>query len=305
MPTDLDVIRLENAACSVVVAPGLGGRVLSYSTLGREWLWRNPRLLAPELRLVAPLDSLPAPVSFDTWANWGGDKTWPAPQGWDGPDQWAGPPDPVLDGGPYRVVARGPRLAEVVSGVDPRTGLSIRRRIELDDSTNTLTVTSALTNESTTTRSWSAWEVTQLATGPELIAEGALVTVDTAESGTPVLPLLDAGPLDHDVQHGQVRVPLQERVGKLGFPGCSGSISLDLGARGRFTQTFDVHVGATYPDGGSRAELWMQYPAPEPLERFPDLHPDAHLVELECLSPLAQLAPGASVSLTVHWSATT
>src|SRR5690606_17484488 len=85
LPTDLDVIRLENAACSVVVAPGLGGRVLSYSTLGREWLWRNPRLLDPELRLVAPLDSLPAPVSFDTWANWGGDKTWPAPQGWDGP----------------------------------------------------------------------------------------------------------------------------------------------------------------------------------------------------------------------------
>jgi hypothetical protein len=130
--------------------------------------------------------------------------------------------------------------------------------------------------------------------------------VDIDEAGAsavdPVVSLLDVEPLDHSVGGVRVRVPLQERVGKLGFPTCAGSIGLDLGADGVYVQTFAVDRAADYPDRGSRAELWMQHPTLEPIEQAGDFHPDAYLVELECLSPLVALAPGESVSLDVTWS---
>lgn len=307
------LIRLRNSLVSAVVAPDIGGRIISYVVGEHEWLWRNPALLDPDLTPAIPLERLPAPESFATWANFGGDKTWPAPQGWDGPDQWAGPPDGVLDGGAYSVERAGPLDVRLASAVDPVTGLRVRRDIRLAPRSTALTVTSSLTNCADAAAAWSVWEVTQLATAPAAALPDAavLVGIDRADGDdgnapavSPVTRLLDIGPLTYDLTASHIRIPVQDRVGKLGFPLCNGEIRLDLGAPGAFTQNFAVERSAVYPDRGSRAELWMQYPTPRPLRRFPDLHPNAHLVELECLSPLTLLAPGESVALTVTWTVT-
>jgi hypothetical protein len=52
-----------------------------------------------------------------------------------------------------------------------------------------------------------------------------------------------------------------------------------------FRKTFDIHPGATYPDGGCNAETYCN-------DKF---------IELETLGPLTKLAPGSSVTLTETW----
>jgi hypothetical protein len=52
-----------------------------------------------------------------------------------------------------------------------------------------------------------------------------------------------------------------------------------------FRKSFDLHPGATYPDGGCSAEVYCG-------DRF---------VELESLGPLGSLAPGKQTQLTETW----
>ena len=51
-----------------------------------------------------------------------------------------------------------------------------------------------------------------------------------------------------------------------------------------FRKTFDIHPGATYPDGGCNTESYC-----------------SDTIELEALGPLEKLAPGASVTFTETW----
>ncbi|CAM5735676.1 hypothetical protein SALBM311S_03964 [Streptomyces alboniger] len=146
-----ELVRLDAGAVQVTAVPALGGRLLSLTLHGREFLYRNSRLLDDGLRPHPGVRPVPHDGPMSAWLNWGGDKTWPAPQGWDGPDQWAGPPDPVLDSGPYelRLTVEG-RTAQAVmtSGVEPRTGLRIERRVEVTAGRTAFTLLNTLTNES-------------------------------------------------------------------------------------------------------------------------------------------------------------
>lgn len=47
----------------------------------------------------------------------------------------------------------------------------------------------------------------------------------------------------------------------------------------------------------------MQHAVPAPIPALSGWQPDARLVELECLSPLTDLAPGECAELTVTWQA--
>lgn len=271
---------------------------MSYRRAGREWLWRNPNLVDEAMRPAQDLEQLPAASTFTTWRNFGGDKSWPAPQGWAGPDEWAGPPDDVLDGGAFEVVRHVRDSVRMTSGFDPRTGLRITRDIQLHRGGD-LTVATTLVNHSPHVSEWAAWEVTQLAV-PDTESAPANVTVYQTTPTPRIVNLLREPLLEHHVESLSVVIPVQPRVGKVGFPDCGGTIALKTDSL-IFTQTFDAVAGARYPDSGSRAELWMQHPVERPLDSIPDLKPDAWLVELECLSPLTSLAPGGAVTLVVRW----
>jgi hypothetical protein len=96
-------------------------------------------------------------------------------------------------------------------------------------------------------------------------------------------------------------VPVQQTVGKMGFPNATGRVTWLRGDGLRLEQATVRDVEALYPDGGCSVELWLQYPLAEPLTTLGGLHPDAHVVEMEVLSPLVEIPQGGCTSLEVHW----
>jgi Domain of unknown function (DUF4380) len=286
------VTWLRNESVELGFLPGVGGRLLAFRFEGRELLWRNDSLLDAGL---APVDGHvlgPNSGRMGDWVNYGGDKTWPAPQGWSGPDEWPGPPDPVLDSGPYAVAADAGSVT-MTSADDPRTGLRLTRRFVLMPRGYRLTLTAV--NAGSRVVRWALWNVTQLGPGE--------VLVDLRPHRTPVVELVaGTGIPRYSVASGQARVPRQDVVGKLGFPGTAGRARW-LGDAAAVTFTFPFDPAGEYPDGGSPFEVWLEHPLPRPLAHLGDLDPPARIVECEILGPLTTLTPGASTSLTVDVTA--
>ena len=72
-----NVYRLTNGIISLMVAPDIGGRAIQLQLGDQEFFFVNRELegkvLPPEENNVKA-----------GWANYGGDKVWPAPEGWRG-----------------------------------------------------------------------------------------------------------------------------------------------------------------------------------------------------------------------------
>ena len=289
------VVWMGNGAVTLGVVPALGGRILSVRIGGREALWRNTGLLDDELR---PLPGhRPAPVSGELadWQNYGGDKTWPAPQGWSGPQEWAGPPDPVLDSVAYAFTTStgGDDVTlTMTSEHDPRTGLTLSRTVVVAEGSRFVTELTG-TNTGDVPVEWSLWNVTQLPGGGDV-----LVAVDDVTAEPVELAIGTQAPQWEPFDESTVRVPRQDVVGKLGFTRATGTMSY---RRNGLTVTWrhDVDATAHYPDGGSRTEVWMECPLPEPLDHLGGLNPPDRIVECEVLSPMTRVQPGESVRLCV------
>lgn len=316
---DLATLRLDNGELSIVLLPGVGGRLMSVRARHRgapadeavELLWRNPDYIDADLRPVRPRSTwAPLDGGMGSWANLGGSKTWPAPQGWSGPDEWPGPPDAVLDAGMWstRVEVVGDAVCvTLTSPDDARTGLRVERAFWLPATGTRLHQRTTFTNVSGAPVRWAPWEVCQVdtATGAGRPLESARVEVDVDGPAPPVeiVQLVGRvtaqGPVD-----GTWRLPVADVVGKLGFTAASGRLAYRRPDGAALELLFRPVAGAPYPDGGSRAELWFQCPLPEPLDGPGSLHPTAHLVELEVLAPLVQISPGASVTQELAWQVT-
>ncbi|QBI53680.1 hypothetical protein EKD16_09435 [Streptomonospora litoralis] len=295
-------IVLDTGVLRLTAAPGLGGRVLSLRLAGREFLYRNPRLLDADLQARPGVRLGPVEGPMSAWNNVGGDKTWPAPQGWNGPGEWAGPPDPVLDSGAYAArvdtAPEGAAVLTMTSGEDPRTGLWLRRRVSVAPGASGYRMELEAVNTSDTVRTWALWNVTQLDGEAPADRTGG-VYVDVSGDGPHTVPLVAGDATPSVVEHapGVLRVPAQDVVGKVGFPTAAGRISHVSGA-GTLTQTF-TPVDGRYPDEGSRAEVWLECPLERPLAHLGGLRPVDRVVECEVLGPLTDLAPGAGMSLAV------
>jgi hypothetical protein len=282
---------LDNGVLRLGVVPALGGRLLSLRHKGIELLWRNPALLDADLRRLDGGAARPNSGRMGDWANYGGDKTWPAPQGWDHDGQWPGPPDPVLDSGPYTVSFTEGGLS-MTSGAEPHTGLRFKRTLTLGTGAS---YTLQLTAENVSTRPvrWALWNVTQL-------PGGGTVTAGLARRREPAVVALVAGTgiPAYTVDGDRLVVPPQDVVGKLGVPGTAGWVRYGVGAAS-LTLSFDVDPEAEYPDSDSPLEVWLEHSLPAALASLGDLDPPARIVELEVLGPLTTLAPGASTALTI------
>jgi len=281
------VHTLTNGVLELTLLPGAGGRLLGLRRLdGPQLLFAAADYVDATLTQVRPRDTWPAPDGTQaSWANLGGSKVWPAPQ-----ERWQGPPDPVLDSGEFSYEAEHRGAAAhitMTSQPDTRTGLQVTRTLVLADGSATLYLTNTFANVSDEPITWSAWEVCQCAVVP-----GTAVEVAVAGSADPVRLVGTAiGEVSlGSVQDGIRTIPVEPVVGKLGFPDATGRIALQRpGAR------LDIGFAPTpgdYPDGGCRAELWMQTPTAEPLTDVGGLHPREAYVELEVLSPLTTLQPG-------------
>jgi hypothetical protein len=282
--------------------------VISFRAGGREWLWRNPELLDESFTLTAAARRLPDPVDFASWANWGGDKTWPAPQGWSSDQEWAGPPDPVLDAGAYAVVEQEDLRVRVRSGSDPRTGLAITRTITMAAHEATLVIESELENVTDRPVRWAAWSVTQFETqsfhGHGDDRSGVWVGLTARHRAPVTLFAPDGAPTLERVSEGLGRVAVRDVVGKIGIGGTAGWLAVVAPGGATLTQRFDVKPGATYPDAGSEIAVWMQYPTDGDLDGLEGMRPTARLVEAETMSPLTRLAPRQVLRHRVTWSLT-
>ena len=296
----VETVELRAGALRAVIAPELGARVISLMHRGVSLLWHNPELIDDEFIPRVPRADPHTLDGFATWQNWGGDKSWVAPQGWADDDEWHGPPDPTFDGGAFEVTSRSDSAITMRSNLDPVTGVRMTRSVTV--TAHGMHVTTVLRNESPSPRRWAAWEVAQLPVHEaDLESPHAGIFVDVRPGSEPVHLMRLRGNVSTSTTSGVTRVPFQRAVGKLGFPGCTGVMELRHADGAGVRLTFRTHPYERYPDD-SPAQLWMQTPLGHTLEELGGFASTAALVELEAMSPLQRLEPGASVALSCDWT---
>jgi len=115
-----DSYILSNGIVEVVVAPVIG-RIMQFRRMGEEGVfWENQSMIGRK-----------ANSKLTEWANFGGDKTWPAPQSdWPKITSRAWPPPPAFDSLPLEAMEKNGTLV-VTSPADPHYGIRTRRKIQL------------------------------------------------------------------------------------------------------------------------------------------------------------------------------
>ncbi|MBF0485440.1 MAG: hypothetical protein HQL16_02885, partial [Candidatus Omnitrophica bacterium] len=147
--------RLTVGDVSLGIVPDIGGRILSLTFKGEEFLYVHP----PEQGKTYDLSKVGDILSFKKdfgFRLWGGDKTWVAPQ-----HQWVyGIPPLDLDCGQYALESQGDS-AVMTSPVCRETGLRIVRRVRLSSS-GEISLTEELHNETDEPVTRGIWNVTQV-----------------------------------------------------------------------------------------------------------------------------------------------
>ncbi len=264
-------IRLANRSAEVVVVPAIG-RIMRFAPIGGpNVLWENPELLG---KLAEP--------DRKDWANFGGDKVWPAPQA-----RWGWPPDPDLDGSKWSVRIRPDRALVIESPISKATKLRIRRTIILHRADASLTIRNALINESDLPAEWSVWEVAQMASPDWIRMPHARPSAFSA--GYREFP-------DNPVPAGAIRLHSETiearrhpaQAYKIG--GDPSTARLDV-RKGQwvFRMTGPRRSAGTYPDDGCSVEVFS---SADPLD----------YMEAEILGPVVRIPAGKSAELRTTWS---
>jgi hypothetical protein len=289
-------VRLEAGPVSAVVLPSLGGRMISLRHGRREFLWHDPELLDADFRRRVPLVPVRSGGPMSTWQNWGGDKSWPAPQTPEGRSGWHGPPDPVLDGGRYRVIEHdGDRRVLLQSEIDDRTGLQQTRSIRITETG--VIVGTTITNRSASTVRFAPWEVMQVAVSPEDEQTGT-VEVE-APAGSSVRGLGRYWGFPRITEHGNtLRVGFGHAVAKLGFTGATGRVECRFADGAALALQF---VTSDEAPESAPFQLWLQTPLDVAPAGLGGWRPAHRLVELEPVGALCDLPPDGSASLSASW----
>lgn len=257
--------RLQNDQIEVWVVPAIGRVIQFRFRNGEDLFWENEQLRG----------TFPRPQS-EEWANFGGDKVWPAPQAdWPTITGRAWPPPAGFDATPMTVKVQQTGI-RLTSGIDPSYGIQVDRFIAIDPQRPVMHITTTYSKIQGEPKTVSIWTVTQLRS--PLIMYAPLP--ETSRFPLGYIPLSDGLPANLNIQDrllSLTRSTTNDR--KIGFE------SRELLWVGQDTMvhisTPDLQAG-TYPDGGSSAEIYT------------NSDPAAY-VELELLSPLQQLRIGESI----------
>lgn len=289
---------------TVHITPGLGGRMMQVQLGDYPYFFNNQTLHG----------AIPGNEQADQWLNYGGEKIWPAPQGWGLPDHWPGPPDPVLDGGPYDVLAHNSASGNHIrmrSQADPYTGLQIEKDIELSECRSDVSLHATFRNTSAVVRRWSIWPVLQLSTpNPERrtsVVSCAMAPESQFSEGYKVMHGLVNNPQFGRDGHNNLLVSYEYIVGKVGLDSRANWVAYTDTLNGYvLVATFRYEENAVYPEGTS-VQIWTQgsgqvYSRNE-VKNFPnDPATNPPYLEIELLSPLFTLAPGESASFAYQIS---
>lgn len=279
-----DALRLSNGIVEAVVVPQLG-RVLRFQFAGQPQT--NP--LYEDAYWIRKTG---ADADLSTWANFGGDKAWPAPQSaWPDLIGHAWPPDKSLDGSPYYAQAL-PSGVRLVSPVSAAFAARILRSITLRPGEARLYFAQSLLKDPAAPKVFPAgfWEITQVRADAQVQISAALAPGQTA----PFQSLSTSGVSE--------TAPFYKIGG--GFL----SITHDPDTSHKISAS--PHPGVIFLRYGPGLVFSEHYtpPPPEsvyavheqPLEVYSGAgHPG--YFELEVLGPLLPLKAGESASLPVYW----
>lgn len=261
-----DSILLSNGLVEAVIVPAVG-RVMQFRFAGRPDgpFWENPGLWGRR----------PDPGSED-WANFGGDKAWPAPQAvWRRLALGDWPPPRTFDGLPMQAVIDGLAVT-LISPEDPGFGMRVRRRIELAPDRPVMVITTSFEKTKDPPLEVGVWVITQL---KDPVAIYALLP-DSPRPGTGYVRQSEDLPASLKREDGLLsltRDPLKNHkigtlAGTLVWIGPSELVRIDS----------TLVPGGKYPDDGCSAEV---YTNADPLA----------YVELELLGPLVTMKAAGKI----------
>ena len=264
--------RMSNGLVELVYVPQIG-RIMRFARInGPNVLWENSRLAGKTA----------ASAKQGEWANYGGDKLWPAPQ-----SLWNWPPDPILDGSPYAtsVVVN----ALVISGSSsPKSGVRFTRRIWMDSDSTTVHIRNTMTNTSTRYQELALWEIAQT-DDPDLVIVPIEVTANMPMGWAPY-DEKQIDPAFASVHEDGLHVHRSPKGGfKLGSASRKGVLT--AGKHGERFEMFVQKSDGVYVDDGKFLEVYASG------------DPDKY-VELEMTGPLTTLAPTQSCVLDMTWRVT-
>ncbi len=311
-----NVYRLSNGVVNLYIAPDIGGRAIQLQLGDQEFFFVNAdlagKVLPPEQ------NNLKA-----GWANYGGDKVWPAPEGWMSDEEWPSIPYYILDGSKFDAEGVTNNASEVALRVtsprDPRTGVQFVRTFHVYAGTTRIKVEQVMRNISRRPIRWGIWHLVQhdaadardpSKPNPELYMYVPLNPHSRFPEGY-TKPYGDARHPSYEVLDGDrmLRIHYLYRVGKIAADSDRGWYAVVNAQKNIcFVENFKCFPGAEYPDNAS-VESWND--GPGIISRGPfdqtladDPKQTPYFLESEILSPYAALEPGEEYSFPVYWSPT-
>jgi hypothetical protein len=257
---------LKNGKAEVVVVPTIG-RIMQFRLIGQEGVfWENRALDGRK----------PTPFSSE-WTNFGGDKTWPSPQAdWPAFISRAWPPPQAFDSMPVTAVA-DERSLILTSPVDPQYGVRTVRRIQLDHSEPTMTISTTFEKVQGKPVKIGIWVISQLK-DPEVVF---MPVPPTSRFSAGYTAFSKEIPPSLRVEKNLLSMKRDsQKEYKIGGDGNS---LIWLGKECGLLIDSPRVADAQYPDEGSSMEI---YTNPDPLP----------YVELETLGPVKELKPGDAIS---------
>ena len=308
--------RLTNGIVTLYVTPEIGGRAIQLQLGDESYFFVNKQFEGKVL-----------PESQDNlksgWANYGGDKVWPAPEGWMNDNEWPSIPYYILDGSRFKseVVKNTPQevAVRVTSPPDPRTGVQFIRTFHVFAGTTRVQVDQVMRNISRRQIRWGIWHLIQndasdahdpSKPNPELYVYIPLNSNSMFPGGY-YHPYGDArNPSYQTTDNGHMlRIHYEYRVGKVAADSDAGWYAVVNGQKDAcLVESFKYFPGKEYPDNAS-VESWNDGPGHISRGPFFQTLPDdpkltPYFLETEVLSPYATLDPGQEYEFTVHWSPT-
>ena len=266
-----DCLQLSNDTTKVVICPKVGGRVLSYSHLGKE--------------------SLPLPTGGEGWTYQPGQRGGsPIPGRFDIGPETTIPKHPVLWQGVWKGEMIGPRHVRLTSPKDKPTGVQLVRDFTLDEQSSRLDCKQSIINISERTVEYCHWSRT-FALG------GGIVVIPLTEPSrfpkqyvmyTPA-PLINYLPEDENIRtrEGFLEILGPPAHPKLGMDTQAGWFAYLMPNDLMFVKQFPVYPDRVYNEvAGLTMSIW---------------YPDRPMVELEPIGPRERLKPGESSSFSETW----
>jgi hypothetical protein len=272
--------KLTVGDISVVVAPEIGGRIISLTHQGEELLFVQKEHQGETFNF-SKVEGLRAEKRRLGMRLWGGDKTWVAPQ----KEWWEGIPPLELDAGSYEVRLEGNGFM-MISPVCRETGLQIIRRVNLEKN-GTLQLRQEMINKGKDVVHKGIWNVTQLLRPFDVYLPASKSQLRSYHEEDLALP-------SHDIVvtegEGWCKVPCHDntlfKFGGMVDAGVIIALKESKGTTLALLKTFDLDVDAKYAHASS-------------VEIFNAL--DYDYLEIEVHAPSMQLKPGDRYHHSQEW----